>query len=299
MIAAEKLVKTCDQSQSRLFSKLPLELRQSIYRYVLGGKVIHVTRLQTRLGHVTCFHVAREDVKKPYSPSSHQCWGIRYARTTLFNGLRDEERTDDKDAVSALVKTCRRVYSESIGFLYQENVFNVNTPETILLLKETVLPHRLQVISSVEMTWIVSYEDAVDTSEKWLMRKGAWEQAWKVLGDMKGLQSLWVQLQQDAGWEMSIEDEERVVLQKAKNVRLSGHKKWTLVLHWDTMNDVSDAEQLPFRIENRQTIWCESLHPPRLEKECCVKALLMHDSTVNMNPLRAHYSCRVQEVKIS
>ena len=247
----QELQKTHDQLQSRLFARLPLELRQVIYGYVLGGKVIHITRLPTRLGHVTCFHESRHEGGTPYSPSSHQCWGIRFPRTTLYNGLWDESRIEDQDALNALLKTCRRVYSESIGYLYKDNIFDVNAPETILLLKQTVLLSRLQLISAVQMTWGFVSERDVDTSERLRMRQGAWEQVWKVLGDMKGLQSLRVELQHDPAMGVSAEYEESVVFQRAKNVRLFGGKKWMLVLCWDPKEDSSETEQLPFRVEYR------------------------------------------------
>jgi hypothetical protein len=45
--------KTLDQSQSILFT-LPFEIRQIIWKMVVGGGVLHVMRLNDGLGHVRC-----------------------------------------------------------------------------------------------------------------------------------------------------------------------------------------------------------------------------------------------------
>jgi hypothetical protein len=45
--------KTLDQSQSLLFT-LPFEIRQKIWKMVIGGGVLHIMHLNDGLGHVRC-----------------------------------------------------------------------------------------------------------------------------------------------------------------------------------------------------------------------------------------------------
>ncbi|KAL8850091.1 MAG: hypothetical protein Q9221_004952 [Calogaya cf. arnoldii] len=52
-----------------------------------------------------------------------------------------------------LLKTCRRSYSELIEGLYKKNVFCFQDPLTLELFVKTVLPERLNQISTVQLPW--------------------------------------------------------------------------------------------------------------------------------------------------
>lgn len=49
---------TCSQSQSILF-RLPFEIRQMIWKEVLGGNLIHIMILSDGLAHVRCMYTQR------------------------------------------------------------------------------------------------------------------------------------------------------------------------------------------------------------------------------------------------
>jgi hypothetical protein len=61
---------TFDQHHSSL-SKLPLELRQMIWKEVLGSGIMHITHLENRLGHARC----TDETGNNWVMSRHDCWG--------------------------------------------------------------------------------------------------------------------------------------------------------------------------------------------------------------------------------
>jgi hypothetical protein len=61
---------TSDQRQSSL-CKLPFELREMIWKEVLGSGIMHITHLENRLGHARCTDVTG----KKWGMSMHDCWG--------------------------------------------------------------------------------------------------------------------------------------------------------------------------------------------------------------------------------
>lgn len=64
---------------------------------------------------------------------------------------KEEERSDDGGL--ALLQTCRQVYRECIGLLYTTNVFDVNHPQTLLFLARTILPQRLAMIRTLQVSF--------------------------------------------------------------------------------------------------------------------------------------------------
>lgn len=101
------------QSQSPFF-KLPFELREEIYKQVVGRSNIHITHAVT-LRHLRC--------KCPSCPGYMSYWdyGFSWKRTWAC----DESKYDyDSDSLSiALLLSCRKVYAEAIGLLYSSNTF--------------------------------------------------------------------------------------------------------------------------------------------------------------------------------
>jgi hypothetical protein len=62
--------KIADQSQSILF-RLPFEIRELVWKAVLGDRLIHIQQLDGRLGHVRC---ADKECGK-WEMGNHKCWG--------------------------------------------------------------------------------------------------------------------------------------------------------------------------------------------------------------------------------
>lgn len=61
---------TLDQHQSPL-CKLPFELRQMIWKEVLGNGIMHITHLENRLSHARC----TDESGNKWGMSTHDCWG--------------------------------------------------------------------------------------------------------------------------------------------------------------------------------------------------------------------------------
>lgn len=91
------------QSQSRLFSKLPLELRRMVYECVLGGDVLHIVRLTRRIAHVRC---RGSSERKSWR---HPCWGHQ-SIDGLYMGIIGSSATRTDGGVLPLLRTCRLVY---------------------------------------------------------------------------------------------------------------------------------------------------------------------------------------------
>ena len=68
-----------DQSSSLLISKLPWEIRQQIFKEVVGGHWLHVVRTLHKLLAIKCVEEPGED----QDTSEHACWGMDY-KDTLF-----------------------------------------------------------------------------------------------------------------------------------------------------------------------------------------------------------------------
>lgn len=99
-----------DQTQCTLFQRLPLELRQHIYRHTLGYQDLHIVDLDGRLGAVVCT-VPDEDDKDEWQWPNHHCWGRRVQRITssviTYGGPSQKGYRDVGVPGLALLKTCR------------------------------------------------------------------------------------------------------------------------------------------------------------------------------------------------
>lgn len=104
--------RTYDQKQSRLF-KLPLELREQIYREVLSGPPIHIIRKQKKLGHLRCKAIRPEDCPVKYefggrADSRQTCWGLTDNVGVWCGRSTWHEPTDG--GILPLLRSCRRMH---------------------------------------------------------------------------------------------------------------------------------------------------------------------------------------------
>lgn len=137
-----------------MFGRLPYEIRQMIYTYVLGHYVIALNQSpgQRKIGH----WLYRYDQEDDPSPLFLE---FLYQNPLSFNKL-------------SLLKTCRIIYIESVRALYATNTFGFfNTQSfTYSCFSRTVLPQRLACITSIHLSlsscsfrldkWSQSWNDA-------------------------------------------------------------------------------------------------------------------------------------------
>ncbi len=227
-------------SQSLLFT-LPLELRRQVYHYALGGRIVHITRLASHIGHIKCF--------EPNVPeySSHRCWGIM-EYNDIYSGPHEETEMD-RQRFLPLLTTCQKIYSEALDIVYSDNIFNTRHLEATISLSLTIPPQRLRSICTLNMSWPLAspypfYTEANIAHNYPPHDEKTWERAWAVLARMTGLKKLDVCLK--AYWAVPLTVEaERRMLKPAWNVE--SPRTWNLCVSWpDTGLDINDA---PFRIE--------------------------------------------------
>jgi len=97
--------KTLDQSQSHLLT-LPLELREMIYKYVLGDTVLHIVHKERKLGHLRCKAVTAKECPLPYRDSGsirESCWG----NVDSGNVMTGQVTTDG--GIIPFLQTCRQM----------------------------------------------------------------------------------------------------------------------------------------------------------------------------------------------
>lgn len=144
--------KPCDQRQSILYT-LPFEIRQMIWKEVLGDDVVHIMPLKDGIGHVRCINRSGEECDF----SGHRCWVQHYIRLGLtippLNYPGPEDLSATYPSLLVVLKTCRQIYSESIEYLYKENTFNFRNLETFAKFTTSVLTCRLELLKSVQFSY--------------------------------------------------------------------------------------------------------------------------------------------------
>ncbi|KAK4497472.1 hypothetical protein PRZ48_011923 [Zasmidium cellare] len=137
-------------------TKLPAEIRNQIYEYILTSHNIHVDC--RFLSNAVVHPSERLNVYTLKTDSA------AHAQTLLPSGenssvahyedrhaacLRPSRTEGRRNVPIALLKTCRQVYDEAVGYLYADNTFSFKTPEDMDLFLSIAL-------SPLQRTWIRS-----------------------------------------------------------------------------------------------------------------------------------------------
>lgn len=100
--------KSCCQSQSILYT-LPFEIRQMIWKEVLGGAIIHIIPLKDGLGHVRCI----DNCGEKWNFLGHRCWVQHFIRLGLtippINYPQPEDIPGTYPSLLPILKTCRQM----------------------------------------------------------------------------------------------------------------------------------------------------------------------------------------------
>ncbi|KAK2786060.1 hypothetical protein FQN53_006969 [Emmonsiellopsis sp. PD_33] len=185
------------QSASLLFTKLPPEIRQVIFKFALWGSDGDDVAV-----HLNPWGCRRPCIQCPSSSSAkhwthrERCWrrrthtvdGIEYG---IWGGFELEKARRNGPLVRvALLMTCRWIYTETRPLLYTTPTFNIGHLTTLKTYINThQFPHIHTTLRHLELTVLFegypgdpSYV-APDTSPPW-------EEQWALLGGMKGLRTL-------------------------------------------------------------------------------------------------------------
>ncbi|KAF2471249.1 uncharacterized protein BDR25DRAFT_303317 [Lindgomyces ingoldianus] len=194
---------TLDQSQSRLL-RLPLELREMIYRYVLGDSTMHMILKEQRLGHLRCKAPSAVECPLGYNGltlSRECCWGTVDSANIWAPMSGVMEPTDGN--ILPLLRSCRQVYSESIQFLYSTNTFSFSDLDCLRYFSCTTLPHRFDLIQTIDLEWCMSWPIYDPIAQQLLLNNPAlyppndeatWEETWRIIANMPNLSFIRVSL---------------------------------------------------------------------------------------------------------
>ncbi|KAF7912061.1 hypothetical protein BELL_0299g00090 [Botrytis elliptica] len=175
------------QGGSTFFGMLPLEVRMEIYKWVLGGKVLHIIRRKDKLSHVVC-KCDRKDsdvgTREEDACIVAGCRGVK-----ILGGSGVHERIGERSgSLIQLLQVCRRIYSEAISLLYSTNTFNFDSMESFISFSNEILPHRFDSITSVTLDF--SFDTSSLYNESSSNDVPRWERTWMIVGSMKSLKSL-------------------------------------------------------------------------------------------------------------
>ena len=207
-LSTDATARADQQKASPLLNKLPAEIRLIIWNYVLGGQRYHLMQIPRRLGHHICGDPRTSD------PGRACCFpAIAYWRhevgTVSHQDFVDRYPTDSIPAVGStgpksmwakrnphalsLLRTCQRVYRETIDIPYRGNDFDIDDPEILLSLRQTIPRPRFKAIRSLRILLESKYAPFSGMNPPpWFHRfDGLWTLMWHTISyDMIGLKKL-------------------------------------------------------------------------------------------------------------
>ncbi|KAI9715920.1 MAG: hypothetical protein M1828_000547 [Chrysothrix sp. TS-e1954] len=138
-----------DQTQSPLLGKMPFEVRQMIFRYALGregwgGRALHLDTVLNSCDAPACKE-RKSDLPRQRRHDCSRCnneTGDKDIRKMILQGSMH---------LSALLRTCRKAYAETVAILYGHNTFLFhNAPDITLFLRSLPSTH-LPLLHSIQL----------------------------------------------------------------------------------------------------------------------------------------------------
>ncbi|KAI9146984.1 hypothetical protein HJFPF1_13014 [Paramyrothecium foliicola] len=138
------------QLQSPLF-RLPVEVRNHIWRFVLAGNVIHIGWGPGRLHHTLCYR-CQYPISKTHSRIC--CPYSIKPEMERISPAYIKARVRPSPHLLGLSKTCHKIYRETIDMVYADNVFSFNYNGCLEWFCQTI---PLQRLSQVRTVWFVRF----------------------------------------------------------------------------------------------------------------------------------------------
>jgi hypothetical protein len=119
-------------------------------------------------------------------------------------------------------------YSEAIPILYSTNTFSFIDLDCLRYLSATILPSRFQAIKKLEIEWYLTWPLYDDFAQRMLFStslypphdEATWEEIWRIIAGMAGLQKLRVELNYFDGFrDDECENKMLAPLRQVKGVR--------------------------------------------------------------------------------
>lgn len=176
--------------------QLPPEILEKILLEVLGGNTFHLIQCRRRLGHIRCKepydvdHAANSqyDIVRSCIPSA-QRRNYMSSEWMRYN-KRPSPFYTRSDSCLAILLTCRQLYNRGIPVLYSCNTFDINNPETLLYLSQTVISSRLKSIKSLQIDVNASMITAESSLLHPIVEFSRWKMCLEILEQLEGLQNL-------------------------------------------------------------------------------------------------------------
>ncbi|KAF2501940.1 hypothetical protein BU16DRAFT_532376 [Lophium mytilinum] len=161
-------LQTLPQSQSFFLGRLPLELREMIYREVISGSVIHLYKIQDGLRAYDC-----------YRPDGLAC---KCGHVGAGPDSRIARRL-------ALPLTCRQIHQEAIPILYSTNTYvtliNKDLAPALIHLPRLLHTDSFHAIKSLCVRWSTDGVSYATSEPEW-----PWRLVWETIASMKALRHL-------------------------------------------------------------------------------------------------------------
>ncbi|KAF2734871.1 hypothetical protein EJ04DRAFT_465836 [Polyplosphaeria fusca] len=188
--------KSLHQTQSRLM-RLPLELREMIWKAVVGDSTMHMILKENKLGHLRCKAPSAIECPLGFNGrtfSRECCWG-NVDSANIWAPTSGIKEPTDGDIVP-LLRSCRQIYSEAVNFLYTTNTFSFSDLDCLRYFSMTLLPHRFSLVQSLDLEWCMAWPIYDPVAQQLLLNNPAlyppndeatWEETWRIIASMSNL----------------------------------------------------------------------------------------------------------------
>lgn len=192
--------------------QLPSEILEMILLEVLGGNIFHIIQCRGRLGHIRCkrYHDINHapgadcdyDIPRECIPAHQRHRYMTWEWTRSYHARPTSLRSDSSFAI---LRTCRRLYNLGIPILYSHNIFDINHPETLLYLSQTIVPARFESIKYLQIDVnhaMCAYDNSawadIVSTDVAISERPGWIKCLDLVEGMKGLENL--RLRMDVEW---------------------------------------------------------------------------------------------------
>ncbi|KAL8708908.1 MAG: hypothetical protein Q9220_006240 [cf. Caloplaca sp. 1 TL-2023] len=206
--------------------RLPMEIRQEIYGYILGREENLLIPFPFRMRAV------------PTTPNENRIVipfpdGDKYYPVRVYPSIWSRR--------PAILRTCRQVYVEAVDLLYTGNTFVVQYPPWFIFFAKCIPPQRLHAIRSLRISFGLPTHDIPCRITPALQ----WQEFWKLIASMQSLCSLDVCIQSWTTYGDWREDERAKLLYPL--LQLRGLHSFDLkfdIVQWSSHNG-SEPELVP------------------------------------------------------
>lgn len=167
------------QPRCRLFTTIPLEIRQLVFELVLGGNVLHLTHIDKRIVH--------HRYPIPENTPDNEGRLREIAISTPPEALK--RMADDKFSCTSLslLHTCHVIYVEAIEILYRANIFSMSSPLVLPYLHDYTLRYQhLNQIQHLQLHWMYLPDPEKQSGRIYEPRDfQTWERFWGLVANLR------------------------------------------------------------------------------------------------------------------